>query len=323
MPESRISRADRRTASFLVRIGEEIRTARNMAGLTLAEGSRAAGMSRSEASRIERGESSRLPLATLARITAVVGLDLWIRAYPGAEPVRDRGHVMLGDALQALAGTPLVVRTEVRIGDRRDLRAWDLTITEPGGRRCGVELETRFVDAQAQHRRISQKLADSALDMVLVVLADTRANRAAVRAATGYLSSDYVIEDPTALEALRAGRLPPRSALIFVPIKPHRRIDSRPTGADDSQQRRPTKVSRGMGRRAPGSRPTGRQRLTGGRRRLLPPHGNRPPGRAAAAVADPVPRARQLGDDLAGEGWRPRPTSNERAGNRPARVGVL
>jgi transcriptional regulator with XRE-family HTH domain len=202
-----------------MRIGEEIRAARNMAGLTLVEVGRAAGISRSEASRIEPGECPRLSVATLARVAAVVGLDLWMRTYPGPEPLRDQGHAMLHHSFQALVRGPLIPRTEVRIGDRHDLRAWDITITDPAGRRCGVELETRFVDAQAQHRRISHKLADSGFDLVIVVVADTRANRAAVRAAATYLGSDYVIDDPATLEALREGRLPAKSALVFVPMK--------------------------------------------------------------------------------------------------------
>jgi hypothetical protein len=126
---------------------------------------------------------------------------------------------MLHHSFRALVSGPLIPRTEVRIGDRHDLRAWDITITDPAGRRCGVELETRFVDAQAQHRRISHKLADSGFDLVIVVVADTRANRAAVRAAATYLGSDYVIDDPATLEALREGRLPAKSALVFVPMK--------------------------------------------------------------------------------------------------------
>lgn len=258
MPESRISRADRRTSSFLIRIGDEIRSARNMAGLRLVDIARAAGISRSEASRLERGESARLSFATLARVAAAVGLDLWIRTYPGGEPLRDQSHAKLGDSVLDSVNKPLVARSEVPIGDRRDLRAWDLTITEPAGRRCGVELETRFVDAQAQHRRISQKLTDSGFDLVLVVVADTRANRAAVRAASGYLGSDYVIDDPATLEALRGGRLPARSALIFVPTRRKSRPDSRPTGAGDMQQPQMCTDSRGTGRAGRTSRGTGR-----------------------------------------------------------------
>jgi transcriptional regulator with XRE-family HTH domain len=260
MPESRVARADRRTTAFLVRIGEEIRAARIMAGLTLTEASRVAGISRSEASRIERGESPWLAFSTLARCAAVVGLDLWIRAFPGAEPVRDSGHLPLADAFRRLVGAPLTVGTEVRIGDRRDLRAWDQTLTDGTGRRCGVELETRFVDAQAQHRRISQKLADSGFDLVLVVVADTRANRAAVRAAAGYLSASYGIDDPAIVEALRAGRLPPRSGLILVAVA-RQRAESRPTGAGDTQRPERGALSHPTGHFVNGSRATRRSRV--------------------------------------------------------------
>ena len=258
MPESRVARADRRTVAVLVRIGDEIRTARTIGGLTLAAASGAAGISRSEASRIERGESLSVPLATLARLAAVVGLDLWIRTFPGSDPVRDQGHLWLGDAFGGLVSAPLVAASEVRVGDRRDLRAWDQTLTDHDGRRCGVEFETRFVDAQAQHRRISQKLDDSGLDLVLVVVADTRANRAAVRAAAGYLGTAYAIDDPATYEALRAGRLPPRSALIFVAIPRRAAADSRPTGADDARRPDPPRFSRRTGRGVPTSRGTGR-----------------------------------------------------------------
>jgi hypothetical protein len=148
----------------------------------------------------------------------MAGLDLWMRTYPGGEPLRDIAQLRLGDAFVALVGPPLVVRSEVGIGDPRDLRAWDMTLTDPSGDGCGVELETRFSDAQAQHRRIARKLDDSGLGIVLVVVADTRANRSAVRAATSLLGAAYVIDDRAAVAALRDGRLPSRSALIFVPV---------------------------------------------------------------------------------------------------------
>ena len=218
MPESRIARADRRTTGLLARLGEEIRLARTMAGLTLAQLGRAAGVSRSETSRIERGEAVWVDVMTLGRLAAVVGLDLWVRTFPGEEPLRDAAHLRLTDAFRELVAAPLRIRVEVPIGDRRDRRAWDVTLDDPADDTCAVELETRFVDAQAQHRRIAQKLADTPIDRVLLVIADTRANRAAVRAAAGLLGTAYVIEDRAAIDALRSGRLPPRSAVIFVRI---------------------------------------------------------------------------------------------------------
>jgi transcriptional regulator with XRE-family HTH domain len=155
MPESRVARADRRADAMLRRTGEELRTARLAAGSTMAEVGAAVGISSSEVSRIERGLARWVDLATLCRLAATTGLDLWMRTYPGGEPLRDIAHLRLGDAFVALVGPPLVVRSEVGIGDPRDLRAWDLTLTDPTGDGCGVELETRLSDAQAQHRRIA------------------------------------------------------------------------------------------------------------------------------------------------------------------------
>jgi transcriptional regulator with XRE-family HTH domain len=216
MAESRVSRADRRADAMRLRLGEEIRMARLAAGLTLVQVAAAIGISESEASRIERGKAPWVDLSTLARVAAVIGLDLWLRTYPGGEPLRDSGHLALGVAFAELVMRPLVVRSEVRVGDQRDQRAWDLTLTDPVGDGCGVELETRFVDAQAQHRRISRKLEDSDFDRVLVVVADTRGNRSAVRAASGLLSTSYAIDDASAIQAVSEGRLPERSALVFV-----------------------------------------------------------------------------------------------------------
>jgi transcriptional regulator with XRE-family HTH domain len=232
MPESRIARADRRSASIRSHLGDELRIGRLAAGLTLAQVARAVEVSPAEVSRIERGAAAWVPVGTLARIAAVVGLDLWVRTYPGGEPLRDAAQLALGDALRALVAAPLTVRSEVRVGHPRDLRAWDHTLHDPAGSWCGVELETRFVDAQAQHRRIARKLDDSATDRVLLIVADTRANRAAVRAASGMLQTAYAIEDPAAIPALKRGELPPRSALIFLPVA--RRPSSRTTRAGDT-----------------------------------------------------------------------------------------
>lgn len=203
------------------RVGAELRTARLAAGLTLVQVASASGSSRSEISRIERGDAPRVALTTIERVAAVVGLDVWVRTYPGGEALRDAAHARLESGFLDMVVDPLIARSEVRVGDARDRRAWDLTLTDQTGDGCGVELETRWVDAQAQHRRIAQKLDDSDFDRVLVVVADTRANRAAVRAASGLLGAAYAIDDPAAFEALAAGRLPPRSALIFVPFPPH------------------------------------------------------------------------------------------------------
>ena len=234
MPESRISRADRRAAVLLDRLGSELRTARNAAGLTQREAARVAGCSPTEVSRIERGVAAWVDVMTLMRLATVVGLDLWIRTYPGGEPLRDAAHLRLTEALTAMVASTLTIRGEVPVGDVRDRRAWDLTLTDRRGRICGTELETRFVDAQAQMRRITQKRQDAGVDRLLVVVADTRANRVAVRSAAALLGTSLAIDDPSALHALAVGELPPRDALIFV--KPATRPD--PTAVPSHGSRR-------------------------------------------------------------------------------------
>ena len=236
MPESRISRADRRATSLLVRIGGELRNARDAAGLTVRDVTRAGGCSPTEVSRIERGVAPWVDVVSLTRLAMVVGLDLWIRTYPGGEPLRDAAHLRLTDAVTSMVGSGLTVRGEVAIGDPRDRRAWDLTLTDRTDRICGTELETRLIDAQAQMRRISQKQRDAGVDRLLVVIADTRADRAAVRSATALLGTILVIEDPFALEALARGELPPRDALVFV--KPATRREPTAVPRHGSRRRR-------------------------------------------------------------------------------------
>jgi transcriptional regulator with XRE-family HTH domain len=213
-----MDRADRRTEINLIRVGGELRTARHIAGLTLAQVARVVHVSTTELSRIERGKAPWVTIGTLNRFAAAVGLDLWAKTYPGGEPLRDIAHLRLTDAFRALLGHELVVRAEVPIGDPRDLRAWDLTLTEPTGRVCGAELETRLLDAQDQLRRLHRKIAAGDLDRVLLVIADTPANRASVQVASGLLSTTFAINDPAAYEALAQGRIPPRDALILVRV---------------------------------------------------------------------------------------------------------
>jgi transcriptional regulator with XRE-family HTH domain len=197
-------------------VGAELRVARTTASLTLDQVAHAAGISASELSRIERGLATWVNVATLNRIASVVGIDLWLRRYPGGEPLRDLAHLRLTQAFTELVGPSRTIRGEVPIGDARDQRAWDLTITDVERRVCGTELETRLVDAQGQMRKIIRKRTDSKVDRLLVVLADTRSNRVALRAAASLVATDLSIDDAAAYSALRRGKLPPRDALILV-----------------------------------------------------------------------------------------------------------
>ncbi len=302
--ESRISRADRRARTICERLGIELRQARLIDGLTLTQVSDAVRLSASEVSRIERGRAPWVDVPTLARLAAVVGLDVWVRLYPGGEPLRDLAHLALTDAFRAMLGPGLMVRAEVPIGDPRDLRAWDLTLEDRRSEHCGVELETRLVDAQDQLRRVSRKAADSGLERVVLVVADTRANRAAIDAAASMLSATFVIDDPAAYEALARDEVPPRSALVLVKMARPRRqrcpLPRSPRSVCAAPRQRGGPAN--AGRRQRGGPANAGRRQRGGRQREA--------GTATQGAATRAPATRRPGN--AGR------NSNERAGD-PAR----
>jgi transcriptional regulator with XRE-family HTH domain len=209
---SRLARQD------LVAVGADLRSARRMTGKSQRDVGRAVGVSYSQVGRIERAALPTASVHQLARIGAVVGLDVRVRAYPGPEPLRDAAQIALLERLRERLAPSLVIRTEVPLPIDGDLRAWDAVIAgfDPIAHVLHVEGETRLYDAQAQFRRIALKARDSGVDTVLLVVADTPRNRAAVRAAGAMVGEAYPIAPRVALTALAAGRHPGGSSLVFV-----------------------------------------------------------------------------------------------------------
>ena len=216
--ERAADRGARLARTDLARVGDELRVARVSAGIALDVVSRAVGISASQISRIERGQVPTASISQLARIGAVVGLDVRVRSYAGPDPLRDAGQNRLLERLRPRLHPSLALRLEVPLPVAGDQRAWDAWI---GGlvsvsTDMPVEAETRFADGQAQLRRIVLKLRDAGLDHVLLVVADTPANRAAVDATSGLLAGTFPIPARTALRALAEGRHPGGSALVFL-----------------------------------------------------------------------------------------------------------
>lgn len=216
--ERAADRGSRVAQRDLVAVGAELRTARIMTGKTQQDVGRAVRMSYSHVGRIERAALPSATVMQLARIGAVVGLDVRVRAYPGGSPLRDAGQIALLDRLRERLSRNLKMRTEVPLQIEGDQRAWDAVIVgfEPAADPLHAEGQTRLYDAQAQLRRIALKARDSGVDTVLVVIADTPRNRAAVRAAGSMLTEAYPIRPRAALSALAAGRHPGGSALVFI-----------------------------------------------------------------------------------------------------------
>jgi hypothetical protein len=81
--------------------------------------------------------------------------------------------------------------------------------------RAWIDAETVLDDLQALDRRLTLKARDSDADLVLLVVADTKRNRAILAAAPGAFGWLDRRSRPT-LAALRIGTRPPRSAILVL-----------------------------------------------------------------------------------------------------------
>jgi len=194
---------------------EELRRARTTAGLSQRDVARAVGLSHATVSRIERAASPETSLLVLARLASVLGLKPSLRFYPDGDPIRDVAHTRLLERLRARIHPALRWRTEVPLLIPGDLRAWDATILDPEFG-IGVEAETRLRDLQAAARRTNLKQRDGQLDHVILLVADTRANRLALRLGATELAEAFPVSQRDCLRALRDGRDPRGSAIIVL-----------------------------------------------------------------------------------------------------------
>ena len=178
--ERRTIRSSRLARRALTDIGDEIRRARIAAGTSQDLVGKAVGRSRTHVSRNERGVAPNASVGELVRLGTVVGRDVVVRAYPSGPPVRDLAHLRLLERLRTRHHPRLGWRTEVPLNRPGDPRAWDAMITG-AGRPIMVEAETRLTDLQALERRIALKARDHGTDRLILLIADTRTNRAMTR----------------------------------------------------------------------------------------------------------------------------------------------
>ena len=219
--ERAVDRARRRARADRIQVGADIRQSRVGSGLSLAAVGAVVRLSPAQISRIERGLAAAVTSAQLAVIGGAVGLDVRTRSYPGPDPLRDAAQQRLLGRLGPRLAACLRSRDEVSLPIVGDLRAWDSWIEgfvdEPDpGRGLAVEAETRIADGQAFLRRLGLKMRDGGVTSVLVVVADTRANRAAVAAMRLLDSGAFPVSARSALAALAAGRHPGGSAIVFL-----------------------------------------------------------------------------------------------------------
>src|SRR3954454_16871163 len=110
--ERAVDRGTRSAARLVRDAGEEIRRARIAAGLSQGTIARAMSVSHSTISRLERGAVRNVSVVSLSRAAAVVGLELTVRTYPVASPLRDHAHAVVGHRFRALLHPSTVCRSE-------------------------------------------------------------------------------------------------------------------------------------------------------------------------------------------------------------------
>jgi hypothetical protein len=148
-------------------------------------------------------------LEVLAAATEAVGLDLVCQTFEGpASTLRDRGQLAIAERVRSVASPIWRVTFEDRAGDHGE--AIDMVLRGPS-ETLAIEIERLVLDWQAQYRRLSVKrawLADhSGIPVRLVILMlDTRRNRAAVEPHRALIRSVMPIGSRGVLSSIRSGK---------------------------------------------------------------------------------------------------------------------
>ena len=192
-----------------------IRNARINSGLSQGDAGAAVRMSHAQFGRIERGVLEELTVEQLARAAAAVGLELSVKLYPAGDPVRDRAQLGVLERVSAILPGACRWRREVPLPAPGDLRAWD-AVVELERQRIALEAETRLGDIQALDRRLSLKQRDGRMPVLLLVVADTRTNRAILAAHREALRATFPLDGREIRAAFASGRLPDRNGLLVI-----------------------------------------------------------------------------------------------------------
>jgi transcriptional regulator with XRE-family HTH domain len=195
--------------------GSELLAGRLSAGISQRSAGSAAGMSHTQFGRIERGELTGLTIDQAARAAAAIGLRLTLRTYPDGDPARDAAHLGLIERFRRRLPPGTVWRTEVPMPIPGDRRAWDGAAILLG-RTAGCEMEMRLGDMQALERHIALKQRDSGVDVVVLVIADTKHNRRMLELHRDELRTLLPLDSRQVLDAFRRGELPERSGIVIV-----------------------------------------------------------------------------------------------------------
>ena len=164
--------------------------------------------------RLERGDPATMTIDLVARVAAVLGLELAASLHPDGDPVRDRGQLALIERLRARVPNVPRWRAEVPMPIPGDLRSGDAVITISEGDIL-VEAETRLNDLQAIERKGAAKARDLGAIRFVLLVADTRHNRHVIRDHPE-LTQRFPIDTRTCLAGLARGEDPGGDALVIL-----------------------------------------------------------------------------------------------------------
>ncbi len=195
-------------------VATELRDARLAAGSSQTDVAKAAGLSQARISRTERIERNPPRLDELARHAAVLGLRLSIKAYPEGVAVRDAAQLSLLQRFRVRLHANWTWQSEVPVAGFGDLRAWDAVIRN--GCSIAIDAETRLHDVQALQRRCETKLRDSHVDRLILLVADTRRDRAVLREHRAALAITFPLDTAAVMKALARGARPAANGIVVL-----------------------------------------------------------------------------------------------------------
>jgi transcriptional regulator with XRE-family HTH domain len=186
-------------------LAAELMEARRSAGLSQAALAEELRWSQSDVSRFERlTRVDGVSFVELSEVASLLGLELGAGLHLVGDPIRDKGHQALIARFRALLSAAWRVVQDVPLPIPGDRRAWDLLL-RLADQLIGVEAETKVRDVQALTRHVHLRERDGRADEIVVLLADTRTDRALVDQLRLALGSRYATSPKVLLKALRSG----------------------------------------------------------------------------------------------------------------------
>ena len=213
--ESRRTRGGRRGAEMVAASARTLHDARVTLGLSQSAVGTELGWSQAFVSRLDRNLVPNVSLLDICMMASVFGLEPSLSFDRVGPAIRDAGHEgLIGRLLRLLSPTWKVAR-EVPFPNPGDPRWWDLLLRLPDFR-LGVEAETRIRDMQALTRRMKERAREGGADALLLILSDSAHNRELVDELRAALGEEFQANPREVIRALRAGRVPPGSAVILL-----------------------------------------------------------------------------------------------------------